>query len=143
MLLLGFARLKIRLLRGHIYLRQYTINGRSVLIKCPVCWSFGFDSQRRGTRENRRTLLKHRVPLGSHEKLCIRYCSNKHTHTHHHDHHGRPFLEFEVGISVTHGFWVTTVCVECLFSRSPSQAPYGNHLRASAPKGQPTRTPPQ
>ena len=43
-------------------------------------WSFGFDSQPRGTRENRPTLC-HSTGFLTGPKLCNRYCSNKHTHT--------------------------------------------------------------
>jgi hypothetical protein len=53
----------------------------------PSC-SFGFDSQTRGTRENRappgvKVLGSSRVPCfppTPREQLCNRYCSNKHTH---------------------------------------------------------------
>jgi hypothetical protein len=34
-------------------------------------WSFGLDSQTRGTRENRRTALKYRVPHGSHSHTSL------------------------------------------------------------------------
>jgi hypothetical protein len=53
---------------------------------------------------------------------------------------GGEWVFLHIRYKTTNTLFKVVVCVECLFSRSPSRAPYRTPQRA--PKGRPTRTPP-